>query len=80
MENAKSQNPDVPPDIAVWIADVVQIKTLVRVRPISDEHADLIKQSANRLMDVLEGRLSPDLLERMSAVATEMANAVAIAA
>ena len=59
---------------------MVQIKTLSRLRPISDEHADLIEQSATRLMDVLEGRLSPDLKERMTTVAIEMATAVAMAA
>jgi len=31
-------------------------------------------------MDVLEGRLSPDLKERMTTVAIEMATAVAMAA
>lgn len=80
MENEKSQNQSVPPDLAVWIADIVQIKSLARVRPISDEHADLIEQSANRLMDVLDGRLSPELKERMATVAIEMAEAVARAA
>lgn len=80
MENEKSQNQSAPPDLAVWIADVIQIKTLARHRPISDEHADLIEQSASRLMDVLDGRLSPELRERMAAVATEMAIALARAA
>ena len=80
MEDGKSQNQSVPPDLAVWIADIIQIRTLAGVRPISDEHADLIGQSADRLMDILEGRLSPDLRHRMTAVAIEMANAVARAA
>jgi len=80
MENERSQNQNVPADLAVWIADLVQIKTLARVRPISDEHADLIVESADRLMDVLEGRLSADLRHRMTEVAIEMANAVAMAA
>jgi hypothetical protein len=80
MEDGKSQNQSVPPDLAVWIADIIQIKTLAGVRPISDEHADLIQQSANRLMDILDGRLSADLRHRMTAVAIEMAEAVARAA
>lgn len=80
MENERSQNQNVPPDLAVWIADLVQIRALARVRPISGEHADLIEQSANRLMDILEGRLSPDLQERMAEVAMAMAEAVARAA
>ena len=63
-----------------WIADVAQIRTLASKTPISDENAELIRQSADRLMDVLEGRLSPDLRHRMTAVAIEMANAVARAA
>jgi hypothetical protein len=40
----------------------------------------LIQQSANRLMDILDGRLSADLRHRMTAVAIEMADAVARAA
>jgi hypothetical protein len=40
----------------------------------------LIRQSADRLMDVLDGRLSPELQERMVEVAREMANALARAA
>lgn len=80
MENEKSQSQSAPPDLAVWIADIIQIKTLARVRPISDEHADLIEQSASRLLDILDGRLSPELRQRMTAVAIEMAEAVAIAA
>jgi hypothetical protein len=80
MESERSQNQSVPPDLAVWIADVVQIQTLASKRPISDEHADLIKESADRLMDILDGRLSADLRHRMTEVAIEMANAVAMAA
>jgi hypothetical protein len=64
----------------VWITDVAQIRTLASKTPISDENAELIRQSADRLMDVLVGRLSPDLRHRMTAVAIEMANAVARAA
>ena len=80
MENAKSQSQNVPPDLAVWIADLVQIRTLADKTPISDENAELIRQSADRLMDVLDGRLSPELQERMVEVAREMANALARAA
>jgi hypothetical protein len=80
MGNAKSQNQNVPPDLAVWIADVVQIQTLAAKRPISDEHAELIKQSADRLMDVLDGRLSPELQTRMIEVARQMATELATAA
>ena len=80
MENERAQNQNVPPDLAVWIADVVQIQTLASKTPISDENAELIRQSADRLMDVLNGRLSADLRHRMTAVAIEMANAVAMAA
>ena len=80
MKNAKSQSQNVSPDLAVWIADVVQIQTLASKTPISDENAELIRQSADRLMDILDGRLSPELQRRMVEVATEMANAVAMAA
>jgi len=64
----------------VWIADVVQIQTLASKTPISDENAELIRQSADRLMDILDGRLSPELQQRVVEVATEMAKAVAMAA
>jgi hypothetical protein len=70
----------MPPDLAVWIADVAQIQTLASKKPISDENAELIRQSADRLIDVLEGRLSPDLQRRMAEVATEMSLALARAA
>jgi hypothetical protein len=80
MENERSQNQSVPSDLAVWIADVVQIQTLSSKTPISDENAELIRQSADRLMDVLEGRQSPDLQRRMAEVATEMTLALARAA
>lgn len=80
MENGQSQNQSVPLDLAVWIADVVQIQTLASNTPISDERAELIRQSAGRLMDILEGRLSPELLERMTHVAAVMAEVVARAA
>jgi hypothetical protein len=80
MENERSQNQNVPPDLALWIADVAQIQTLASKTPISDENAELIRQSAGRLMDILEGRLSPELLERASVVATEMAQALTRAA
>jgi len=80
MENERSQNQSVPPDLAVWIADLVQVSTLARVRPISDEHADLIAESPDRLMDILNGRMSPELRHRMTEVAIEMANKVARAA
>jgi hypothetical protein len=64
----------------VWIADVVHIQTLASKTPISDENAELIRQSAGRLMDILDGRLSADLRHRMTTVAIEMADAVAMAA
>ena len=64
----------------MWIADVVQIQTLASKTPISDENAELIRQSADRLMDILDGRLSPELQQRVVEVATEMAKAVAMAA
>jgi len=40
----------------------------------------LIRQSADRLMAVLEGRMSPDLQRRMIEVAMEMTLALARAA
>jgi hypothetical protein len=59
--NVKFQSQSVPPELAVWLADVVLIQTLANKTPISYENAELIRRSAGRLMDILEGRLSLDL-------------------
>jgi hypothetical protein len=65
----------VPQDLAVWIADLVQIQVLADKKSLSAEELGLIKESAGRLLNVLEGRLTPDLISRMTAVAREMAKA-----
>jgi len=67
----------VPADLALWIADVIQIQALASQTPVSDEMAKVIYDSATRLLDVLEGRLTPDVQARMAEVAKEMALAVA---
>jgi hypothetical protein len=66
----------IPVDLAVWIADVVQIQALSEA-PVSAENARVIRESADRLMDVLEGRLSPELQARMTEVAQEMTRRLA---
>jgi hypothetical protein len=63
-----------------WMAYVAQVRTLAGKTPISDENAELIRQSAGSLMDMLEGRLSPGLQRRMVEAATEMTLALARAA
>lgn len=68
---------EIPQDLAVWIADVVQIQVPASETPVSDDHAKLIKESADRLLNVLKRRLTSDLQARIIAVAREMAQAIA---
>jgi hypothetical protein len=63
----------VPQDVAVWIVDLVQIQALSEKKSPSREDLNLINESATRCLSILEGRLTPELMARMSAVAREMA-------
>lgn len=74
------ENPDqVNQDVAAWVADVVQIKVLAAKRPISESSADRIVESAGRLLDILEGRLSPELQKRLVEIAERMTGELAVA-
>ena len=72
---AKSnQQTETPPELALWIADVVQVETLSKLtsKEITDEHLQLIQASAGRLWGVLQGVLTPEQQSRMRLVAERM--------
>lgn len=70
---AQKEAQEVPQDLAAWIADVVQIQALAGQKPVSNSAADRIKESATRLLNILEGRMTPDLQKRMIEAARRMA-------
>lgn len=65
------------PAIALWVADVVQVQTLSSLSNPTAEHLKLIKDSADRLWQILNGQLTPETAQRMKAVAEMMAAEIA---
>lgn len=70
---AQKESQEIPQDLAAWIADVIQIQVLAGQKPVSDNAADRIKESAERLLNILDGRMSPELQRRMIETAKRMA-------
>jgi hypothetical protein len=73
MNQEKSR---VPVDLAVYIADIVQIRVLAEKESPTKDDLRLIRESAVRLDSILEGRLTPDLKNRMTEVSIKWANEV----